>query len=150
MGLNSCSFIGNLVADPDSRAVSGKTVTKFRVAVNDGGKDTPPEYVNVETWERTAEICAEYLSKGSKIYFSGRMKTDKYTGKDGVERYFVKVVAYKVEFLGGGNGGSNEGAGTGQAQNRNSQAQGGRGYRGQNGSQGGSGQTGSRVEDAPF
>ena len=102
--LNRIQMIGYLGRDPDSRFTpSGKRVTHFslgitqRWKVGDENREST-EWVNVETWDRLAEICSEYLKKGSLVYVEGRIKTDKYED-NGSNRYFTKVVALQVQFL---------------------------------------------------
>jgi single-strand DNA-binding protein len=103
--LNRVQLIGRLGKDPESKYTStGKGVTDFPVAVSnrwktkEGETKESTEWVNIETWERLAEICHEYLAKGSLVYVEGRLKTDRYEEK-GEIRYFTKVVAQTVQFL---------------------------------------------------
>ena len=106
--LNSCSFIGRLGKSPESRYMaSGEAVTSFSLAVgsqwNDkstGEKKESVEWVSVTAFGKLGEICAEYLVKGSQVYISGRMKTDKYADKEGVERYSTKIIADRMQMLG--------------------------------------------------
>ena len=95
--LNSVNLIGNLGRDVDIRYTqSGKAVGQFSIAV-EGGKDKT-EWVNIEAWEKTAENCQKYIKKGSKVYVSGRLKTDSWE-KDGQKQYKTVVVANRVIFL---------------------------------------------------
>ena len=102
--LNRIQLIGYLGRDPESRFTpSGKRVTKFSLGVTqhwktgDDNKEST-EWVNVETWDRLAEVCQEYLKKGSLVYLEGRLKTDKYED-NGENKYFTKVVALQLQFL---------------------------------------------------
>jgi single-strand DNA-binding protein len=102
--LNRIQLIGYLGRDPDSRFTpSGKRVTHFSLGITqrwrtgDENREST-EWVNVEVWDRLAEICSEYLKKGSLVYVEGRIKTDKYED-NGSNRYFTKVVALQVQFL---------------------------------------------------
>jgi single-strand DNA-binding protein len=103
--LNRVQLIGRLGRDPESKYTpTGKGVTDFPIAVSnhwktkEGETRESTEWVNIETWERLAEICDEYLAKGSLVYVEGRLKTDRY--EDGGEiKYFTKVVAQTVQFL---------------------------------------------------
>ncbi len=102
--LNRIQLIGYLGRDPDSRFTSsGKRVTHFSLGISqrwrtgDENREST-EWVNVEVWDRLAEICSEYLKKGSMVYVEGRIKTDKYED-NGSNRYFTKVVALQVQFL---------------------------------------------------
>lgn len=103
--LNKVQLIGRLGRDPESRFTpTGKKVAQFSVAISnrwknrDGESKETTEWVNVEAWSRLAEVCQEYLKKGSLVYVEGRLRTDKYEDK-GDTRYFTKVVAETVQFL---------------------------------------------------
>lgn len=102
--LNRIQLIGYLGREPDSRFTpSGKRVTHFSLGITQRWKTgdenrESTEWVNVEVWDRLAEICSEYLKKGSLVYVEGRIKTDKYED-NGSNRYFTKVVALQVQFL---------------------------------------------------
>lgn len=105
--LNSCSFIGRLGSDPECRFMpNGKAVTSFSIAVGsqwkskDGEKQESVEWVNIAAFDKLGEICSEWLKKGSQVYISGKMKTDKYE-KDGVTRYSTKIIADNMQMLGG-------------------------------------------------
>jgi len=116
-GLNKVQLIGNLGVDPDTRYMpSGAAMTKLSVGVTDTWKDKQTgeqkertEWVTVEVWGRLAEVCSEYLEKGRSVYVEGSMQTDKWE-KDGETKYFTKVRASDVLFLGGG-GNRNQRAG---------------------------------------
>jgi single-strand DNA-binding protein len=103
--LNRVQLIGRLGKDPESHFTpTGKKVAHFSVAVsnqwngNDGEVKEYTEWVNIEAWGRLAEVCQEYLRKGSLIYLEGRLKTNKYE-VNAEPRYFTKVVASALEFL---------------------------------------------------
>jgi single-strand DNA-binding protein len=103
--LNRVQLIGYLGKEPESKYTpTGKLVTDFSMAVSQRWKSEASEskehteWVHVETWERLAEICQEYLGKGSLVYVEGRLKTDRYLDK-GEIKYFTKVVAQTVQFL---------------------------------------------------
>lgn len=87
--LNRVQLIGRLGQDPEARYTpSGKQVAKFSVAISnrwkkDGEVNEYKEWVNIEAWGRLAEICHEYLRKGSLVYLEGRLKTDKYVDDHG-------------------------------------------------------------------
>lgn len=106
--LNSCNFIGRLGKEVDVRYMTdGKAVASFSIAVGSqwksksGEKQESVEWVNVSAFGKLAEICAEYLQKGSQVYICGKMKTDKYKDKEGVERYSTKIIADNIQMLGG-------------------------------------------------
>ena len=106
--LNRVQLIGYLGRDPESKYTpTGKRVTDFPMAVTNRWKDPAgsgetkeyTEWVHIEAWGRLAEICHEYLRKGSLVYIEGRLKTDRYEDQAGEHRYFTKVVAQTVQFL---------------------------------------------------
>jgi single-strand DNA-binding protein len=103
--LNRVQLIGRLGQDPEARYTpTGKQVVKFSVAVSnrwkkDGEVKEVTEWVNIEAWGRLAEICNEYLRKGSLVYLEGRLKTDKYVDEGGENRYFTKVVIQQMQML---------------------------------------------------
>ena len=106
--LNQCNFIGRLGKDPETRYMpSGEAISSFSIAVGsqwknkNGEKQEATEWVNITAFDKLAEICSEYLKKGSQVYISGRMKTEKYQAKDGTDRYSTKIIADKMQMLGG-------------------------------------------------
>ena len=101
--LNQCNFIGRLGKDPETRyAASGTAVCNFSIAVGYKYKEEEStEWVRVTTFGKLAEIIAEYVSKGSQVFVSGRMKTNAWEDKDGVKRYTTEIIANTVQFLGG-------------------------------------------------
>jgi single-strand DNA-binding protein len=103
--LNRVQLIGRLGKDPEGRFTpTGKRVTQFSLAVsnrwkNAGGESQEStEWVNIEAWGRLAEICDEYLHKGSLVYLEGRLRTDRYED-EGQTKYFTKVVALTMQML---------------------------------------------------
>lgn len=101
--LNQCQFIGRLGKDPETRyAASGDAITSFSIAVGWKSKDKEgTEWVNCTAFGKLGEICGQYLKKGSQVFVQGRFKTDKYTDKDGVERYSTKISLDNMQMLGG-------------------------------------------------
>jgi len=98
MRLNSTIIGGNLTADPESREVAqGHILTKFRIA-NNYGQDRV-SFINVECWGKTAEVCRQYLEKGSGVVVQGELIVDTYEDKEGNKRNKAFVKAHKVEFL---------------------------------------------------
>jgi single-strand DNA-binding protein len=102
--LNNWIGIGNLTDDPEMRYTeSGSAVTSFSIAINNGkdksGEERPPTYIDVVTWEKLAENCAEYLRKGKKCAVSGPITVDKYEDREGVKRTKYRIRAMNVEFL---------------------------------------------------
>ncbi|MDD4271268.1 MAG: single-stranded DNA-binding protein [Patescibacteria group bacterium] len=116
MNLNKAMIIGNLTRDPEIRTTpTGQTVASFSVATNyvwtdqSGQKRDKAEFHNIVAWRRLAEICGQYLKKGSKIYIEGRMQTRDWVGQDGVKRYRTEIIAENMIMLdraGAGTGGS--------------------------------------------
>ena len=105
--LNKVMIIGNLGADPEMRyTANGSAVTEFRVAVNrnyttnEGERREETEWFRIVTWNRLAETCSQYLSKGRQVYVEGRLRTRSWEGQDGVTRYTTEVIAQEVRFLG--------------------------------------------------
>lgn len=98
--LNQCNFIGRLGADPDARFLpSGDPVVGFRIAVGWKSKDKEgAEWISISAFGKLAEICAEYLRKGARVFISGRLQTDEYE-KDGVKQYRTKIIADKMQML---------------------------------------------------
>ncbi len=115
--LNKVMIIGNLTRDPELKQIpSGQSVCTVGVATNrswtnqQGEKQEQVEFHNVVVWGRLAEICAQYLQKGRKVYFDGRLQTRDWEGQDGVRRYRTEIVAENMIMLdgrGGGNAGGN-------------------------------------------
>lgn len=104
-GLNKVMLIGHLGKDPEmSYTPSGVAVCKFSLATNesykgdDGNWVDRTEWHNITVWRKLAEICSQYLKKGSKIYLEGKIQTDTYE-KDGKKNYFTKIVMNEMVML---------------------------------------------------
>ena len=105
--LNRCSFIGRLGQDPKMKHTSdGDAVANFSIAVgeswknkNTGEKQERVEWVRVVAWRQLAEICGEFLRKGSQVFISGKMQTRSWD-KDGEKRYSTEIVANQMQMLG--------------------------------------------------
>ena len=115
--VNKVILVGNLGADPEIRYTqSGAAVANLRLATTetwkkDGVKEELTEWHRVVTFGRLAEICGEYLSKGSKIYVEGRIQTRKWEDRDGNPRYTTEIVAREMKMLSPkGAGGQGQGA----------------------------------------
>jgi single-strand DNA-binding protein len=126
-GINKVIIVGNLGGDPETRYMpSGSAVTNITVATNESWKDKQTgeqkdrtEWHKVAMFDRLAEIAAEYLRKGSQVYIEGKLRTRKWQGKDGQDRYTTEIIANEMQMLGGrggagGGGGSFGGGGGGQ------------------------------------
>jgi single-strand DNA-binding protein len=108
--MNRVSLIGNLATDVELRDVGeDKKVASFLLAVGRGGRDAGADFVGVSAWDRQAELCAEYLSKGRQIGVDGYLRSRTWED-EGRRRRVVEVVAQRVEFLGGPRRDENEGA----------------------------------------
>ena len=105
--LNKVTLIGNLGKDPElSYTASGVAVGKFSVATGDswkdenGNKQERTEWHNIVVWRKLAEICGQYLKKGSKVYLEGKLQTRSWDDKNtGVKRYTTEVVASDLIML---------------------------------------------------
>jgi len=101
--MNRIVLTGRLTRDPESRKLaSGKTVTTFSVATNDyrGGTEKS-EYHPVVTWDRLAEICAQYLGKGQQVCIEGRLQTRQWEDDAKLRHWKTEIVASSVEMLSG-------------------------------------------------
>jgi single-strand DNA-binding protein len=101
--VNKVLLTGRLTRDPELRSLaSGKSVTQFSVATNEyaGGKERP-EYHNIVTWDRLAEICGQYLGKGQQVAIEGRIQTRSWDDDQGKRHWKTEVVASHVEMLSG-------------------------------------------------
>jgi len=99
-------LIGNLGADPELRYTpSGRPVATFRIATTDvwtdanGERQERTEWHRIVAWDRLAEICGEYLRKGSKVYIEGRIQTRTWEDQNGVQRYTTEIVARDMRML---------------------------------------------------
>jgi single-strand DNA-binding protein len=104
--VNKVILIGNLGADPEKRyTASGSAVVTLRLATSrkwkdrDGNPQEETEWHRVIVWGPTAEFCANYLNKGSKIYVEGRLKTNKWQDQSGNDRFTTEVIAQTVQNL---------------------------------------------------
>lgn len=125
---NRVILLGNLTRDPEIRFLqSGMAVSDIGVAVNDKRKNANGEwveevtFVDVTLWGRTAEVAGEYLSKGSPIFIEGRLKLDSWETQDGQKRSKLKVVAERMQLIGGRGQGGSEGGGSRPAAKQNTQ-----------------------------
>lgn len=136
--LNKMMIIGNLGADPEVRMTSGGTkVANLRIATNEkwsdkqGNPQEHTEWMRVTFFGPVAEIAEKYCSKGDRVYVEGSLRTEKWTDRDGNDRYTTGVRGQSLILLGGGSG------------------QGGGDYRGSGGYDGG-GDSGLDDDQIPF
>ncbi len=118
--VNKVILVGNLGADPEVRYMpSGEAVANLRLATTDswkdkeGNKQESTEWHRVSFFGRQAEVCGQYLKKGSQIYVEGSIRTRKYTDKDGQEKYATEVRGERMQMLGGRQGMGGDGGGSG-------------------------------------
>jgi single-strand DNA-binding protein len=146
-GINKVILVGNLGADPETRAMpSGTTVANLRIATSESWRDKQSgeqqertEWHRVVLFGRLGEIAAEYLKKGSQVYIEGSLRTRKWQDKQGQERYSTEIVGNDMQMLGGrGGGGGGVGGGGGDLERGSSGGSGGgRGGRSSGGGGGG-------------
>lgn len=167
-GINKVILVGNLGNDPEVRySQSGSALTTISVATSESWKDKDgnmqerTEWHRVKFFGRLAEIAGEYLKKGRQVYIEGRLRTEKYTDKAGVEKYSTDIIADEMQMLGGNPGMGGEGGG--ERAERPARSGGGGGYggggrgagggyggaRGGSGAGGGGGYGGNRGGSAP-
>jgi single-strand DNA-binding protein len=113
--INQAMLIGNLGANPEQRKASnGSAVTNFSLATSSRWKDADgqmkeeTEWHRIVTFGRLAEICGQYLTKGSKVYIEGRLQTNKWTNPDGNIKYTTQVVAKEMKMLDSRSANNNE------------------------------------------
>ena len=131
-GVNKVIVVGNLGGDPETRYMpSGSAVTNMTVATNESWKDKQTgeqkertEWHKVAMFGRLAEIAAEYLRKGSQVYIEGKLRTRKWQGQDGQDRYTTEIIADEMQML-GGRGGAGGGGSFGGGQQGGGQQGGG-------------------------
>jgi len=167
---NKVMLMGNLTRDVEIRHTSGNTaIGKFGIAVNRKFKTQSGEqreevtFVDCEAWGRTAEVIAQYLSRGSPIFIEGRLKLDQWEDKNGGgKRSKHLIVVENFQFINSGQGGGNSGGGGGGGGYAQANAGGGGGSQGgygggnQGGGSGGGGNQGGggggdfNHDDIPF
>lgn len=109
--VNKVILLGNLGRDPEVRYLpSGDPIATVAIATSRRYKNKAGEMADETEWHRVtffgrlAEIASQYLKKGNPVYVEGRIKTSKYTDKDGVEKYSTEIVATEMQLLGGREG----------------------------------------------
>ena len=106
--VNKCIFVGNLGKDPELRySASGEAICNFSIACTESWKDKATgekkeltEWVRISFFGKIAEICGQYLKKGSQVYIEGSMRTRKWVDKDGQERYTTEIKGAEMKMLG--------------------------------------------------
>ncbi len=119
--INKVILIGNLGRDPELRYTQGgQAVANFTLATTErfsnreGERQERTEWHRIVAWGKTAELCAQYLSKGRSVYIEGRLQTREWEDKEGQKRRTTEITANTVQFLGGrGQGGQGGGGAPG-------------------------------------
>jgi single-strand DNA-binding protein len=123
MAINNVQIMGRLTADPELKYTnSGKAVAKLTLAVdrpkrNNGEKET--DFIDCVLWEKTAEVAAEYLVKGNRVFLEGRLQLRSYENNEGRKVKVAEVVVHRMEFIdtkNNGNGGNNQQTSTSRQQ----------------------------------
>jgi single-strand DNA-binding protein len=124
-GINKVILVGNLGDDPETKYTQGgMAVTSASLATTsvrkdkDGNTQERTEWHRLKFFGKVAEIAGEYLRKGSQVYVEGSIRYDKFTGQDGVEKYFTDIVVDQMQMLGGRGDGGGGGGGGGSRQER--------------------------------
>jgi single-strand DNA-binding protein len=111
-GVNKVILVGNLGNDPEVKYTQGgMAITTLSLATTsvrkdkDGNQQERTEWHRVKLFGKLGEIAGEYLKKGRQVYIEGSLRYDKFTGADGVEKYFTDIVADEMQMLGGGGAG---------------------------------------------
>jgi single-strand DNA-binding protein len=158
-GINKVILIGNLGADPETRAMpSGTTVANLRVATSESWRDKQTgeqqertEWHRVALFGRLAEVAGEYLRKGSQVYIEGSLRTRKWQDKQGNERYSTEIIGSDLQMLGGrgASGGGGAAAGGAEAAGRSGSSAPAPSYAEESGG-GGGGRSEEFDDDIPF
>ena len=155
-GVNKVILVGNLGNDPETKYTQGgMAVTKISLATTsvrkdrDGNTQERTEWHRVTFFGKLGEIAGEYLRKGSQVYVEGSIRYDKYTGQDGVEKYFTDIIADEMQMLGGRSEGGGGGGGSERPARAPRQEGGGGGYGGGGRSGGGGGGYGGGQRQQP-
>lgn len=127
MDLNKVMLIGRLTRDPEVKTIpSGQTVATFSIATGrqwtdkqSGEKKSATEFHNIVAWRRLAEICGQYLKKGSQVYIEGSLQTRSWDDQSGTKRYRTEVIADNLIMLGSKGEGSGATAYSADSSNSN-------------------------------
>lgn len=156
-GLNRVMLLGNLGADPELRMTSGgQAVLKLRLATSETYVDKNrqrqerTEWHNVVIWGRRAEALAKILTKGTRIFVEGGLRTSSYEDRDGNKRYRTEVVSTNILLQGSGGGGRGGGGGGGGFRDSGSEEDTSEGYRQQSGPPQGGDFPDTDDDDIPF
>ena len=105
MDLNKVMLVGRVVRDVDLRMIpSGQSVASFSIATNRvwtdkaGQKQEQTEFHNIVVWGRQAELCNQYLTKGSTVLIEGRLQTRSWDAQNGEKKYRTEIIAERIQF----------------------------------------------------
>ncbi|GGA68262.1 hypothetical protein GCM10011521_03050 [Arenimonas soli] len=108
-GVNKVILVGNLGNDPEMKYTQGgMAICTLSLATSsvrkdkEGNQQERTEWHRVKLFGKLGEIAGEYLKKGRQVYIEGEIRYDKFTGQDGVEKYFTDIIANEMQMLGGG------------------------------------------------
>jgi len=118
-GINKVILVGNLGADPEVRYTPSSTaVANIRIATSESWKDKNTgepqertEWHRVALFGRLGEVAGQYLKKGSKVYIEGKLRTRKWQGQDGQDRYTTEIIADQMQMLDSRGQGAGQGPG---------------------------------------
>ena len=149
--INKVILIGNLGKDPEIRHLEGGVaVARFSLATSEtykdktGNKVDRTEWHNIVLWRGLAEVAEKYLKKGQSVYIEGKIRTNNYQDKEGIQRYSTEIVADNMTMLGG------RGDGNGNGQGANAQESGAGHSSGNNAKPEMSAAYDSEPDDLPF
>ena len=157
--VNKVILVGNLGRDPEVRySAEGAAICNISIATTSQWKDRTTgerreetEWHRVVFYNRLAEIAGEYLRKGRPVYVEGRLRTRKWTGQDGQERFTTEIIAEQMQMLGGRDGESQQPNSPPQGQQRNGYAEAtGRGQQQRQAPPPSSGNLADMDDDIPF
>lgn len=106
-GINKVILIGNIGKDPEIKYTKDQfAITNFSIATSESWKDKTSgdtvektEWHNITMFGKLAEIASQYVKKGQRLYIEGKLKTDKFKDKDGIERYKTSIIANEMQIL---------------------------------------------------
>jgi single-strand DNA-binding protein len=155
-GVNKVILVGTLGKDPEVRySQAGSAMTSVSLATNEKWKDKNGEMQERTEWHRVkffgrlAEIAGEYLKKGGQCYVEGRLRTEKYTDKQGVEKYSTDIIADEMMLLGGKGDGGGERSERGERSGGERPQRSAPPYGGGDSGRGGGSSAPNRVDDFP-
>jgi single-strand DNA-binding protein len=115
--INRVILVGNLGKDPEIRHLEGGVaVARFPIATSEtykdktGNKVERTEWHNIVAWRGLAEVAEKYLKKGQSVYVEGKIRSNNYQDKEGIQRYSIEIVADNMTMLGGRSDGNGQGS----------------------------------------